>query len=285
MLQFFGCLAGPLGYILNFIYNIVQNYGVAIIIFTILLKLVMIPISIKQQKSLKASKKIQEEMNELKEKYSNDPERLNQETIELYKRENMNPFGGCLTSIVQLVILMSIFLLVGSPLTYMKKVDSNVINEYVEEIKQNNSNVRYQEIAVVNAKGNEDDRVKINMIFLGLDLSMVPTQDMKNPTVFIIPALYVISTIVSMKLTNSMTGSNKKKDVSEPNNDEKSLVKKDEDDFNAMEEASKNMMLLMPVMSVSIALIAPLGLALYWFVNNILMIIERLVLNKCFKEE
>lgn len=267
MLEFFGCLAGPLGYVLNIIYELVQNYGVAIIIFTVLLKIVMIPISIKQQKTIKASTKIQKEMDKIKEKYSNNQEKMNQEIMDLYKKENMSPFGGCLTSIIQLVILMSIFLLVGSPLTYMKKVDNNLINQYVDEIKQTKSDIRYQEIAVINEKGAQDDRVKINMMFLGLDLSNVPSQDIDNPKVYIIPVLYVISTIISMKITN-------------PSKDKDS--KKEE---NPMEQANKNMMLLMPIMSVSIALIAPLGLALYWLVNNILMIVERLILNRYLKEE
>lgn len=275
MLEFFGCLAGPLGYVLNIIYEWVQNYGIAIIIFTILLKIVMIPISIKQQKTMKMSAKIQEKTNEIKDKYSNNPEKMNQEIMDLYKRENMSPFSGCLSSIVQLVILMSIFLLVGSPLTYMKKVDKQLLDQYVQEVKENNSNVRYQEIEVIKEKGQEDERVNLNMMFLGLDLSNVPSQDISNPKVFVIPALYVLSTIISLKITNITNGTSKK-------NKEKNDEKQEE---NPMEQANKNMALIMPVMSVSIALIAPLGLALYWLVNNILMIAERLILNKFLKEE
>lgn len=277
MLEFFGCLAGPLGYILNIIYNLVQNYGIAIIIFTILLKIVMIPLSIKQQKTIKASAKIQKKVNEIQIKYSNNQEKMSQEVMELYKRENMSPFSGCLSSIVQLIILMSIFLLVASPLTYMKKVDKELLNTYVQEVKENNQNVRYQEIAVINAKGAEDERVRLNMMFLGLDLSNVPSQNLDNPTVYVIPVLYVISTIISLKITNGMTGK-KQEENAEQKKDEKQ-------EENPMEQANKNMALIMPIMSVSIALIAPLGLALYWFVNNVLMIAERLILNKCLKEE
>ena len=243
MLEFFGCLAGPLGYVLNIIYEWVQNYGIAIIIFTILLKIVMIPISIKQQKTMKMSAKIQEKTNEIKDKYSNNPEKMNQEIMDLYKRENMSPFSGCLSSIVQLVILMSIFLLVGSPLTYMKKVDKQLLDQYVQEVKENNSNVRYQEIAVIKEKGQEDERVNLNMMFLGLDLSNVPSQDISNPKVFVIPALYVLSTIISLKITNITNGTSKK-------NKEKNDEKQEE---NPMEQANKNMALIMPVMSVSIA--------------------------------
>ena len=83
MIAFF---ANMFGYILNFIYNIVQNFGLAIIIFSILVKLLMIPISVKQQKTMKKSTKIQAKMKELQFKYKNNPEKLNQETMELYKK-------------------------------------------------------------------------------------------------------------------------------------------------------------------------------------------------------
>ena len=89
-------LVNTLGYLLNFLYEMVQNYGLAIILFSILFKLVMLPISIKQQKTMKKTAKIQAELKKIQEKYKNNPEKLNTETINLYKRENMSPFGGCL---------------------------------------------------------------------------------------------------------------------------------------------------------------------------------------------
>ena len=124
MIAFF---AKIFGFILNFIYEIVNNYGIAIILFSVLVKLLMIPISIKQQKTMKKSVKIQEKMKEIQLKYKNNPEKLNQETLELYKTENMSPFSGCLRAIVQIILLFAVFYLVRSPLTYMKKVDSGII--------------------------------------------------------------------------------------------------------------------------------------------------------------
>ena len=123
-------LSGIFGYILNFFYELINNYGIAIIIFSILLRLILIPITIKQQKTMKKSAKLQEKMKEIQEKYKNNPEKLNQETIELYKKENMSPFGGCFSGILQILIILSVFWLVSQPLTYMKKVDNQVIEEY-----------------------------------------------------------------------------------------------------------------------------------------------------------
>ena len=122
--------ANLFGYLLNLIYNLIGNYGWAIIVFCIVIKLLMIPLSIKQQKTLKKNSKIQAKMKEIQFKYKNDPERLNQATMDLYKEENVSPFSGCFSAIIQLVLLISIFYLVRSPLTYMKKVDADVISKY-----------------------------------------------------------------------------------------------------------------------------------------------------------
>ncbi len=274
----FDFFANIFGYVLNFIYNFVGNYGLALIIFTVLLKLAMLPMSIKQQKTLKKNTKIQAEVKVLQDKYANDPVRLNQEMMDLYKSENMSPFSGCLGSILQFIIILSIFFLVSRPLTFMLHVDSEVVNGYIKEIQEQKAEkASYQEIAVIREKGAEDERVRINMDFLGLDLSQVPSQNYSDWKVFIIPVLYVITSIVSMKLTTNMQNAKKDKE-------EKPADKGDEEG-DTMAEMNKTMNYMMPFMSVSIALIAPLGLALYWFVNNLIMIVERLVINKVCKED
>lgn len=148
MFQFF---ANIFGYVLNFIYQFVNNYGLAIILFTLLIKLLMLPLSIKQQKTMKKSAKLQEKMQVLQFKYKNDPEKLNQEMMNLYKEENMSPFSGCLSTILQFILLISIFYMVRCPLTYMKKIDTNSINTYVEQLKQDEKVVSsaYPEIDLI----------------------------------------------------------------------------------------------------------------------------------------
>ncbi len=270
-------IANMFGYLLNFIYNIVNNYGLAIILFTIIIKLILLPISIKQQKSMKKSAKIQAEMKDIQKKYKNNPEKLNQETMELYKREKMSPFSGCLSSILQLVLLLAIFYLVRSPLTFMKKIDTNIINDYTTQIQEENSGNKsaYPEIDIIQKKGGEDNRVYINMDFLGIDLSKVPTQSLNDFRVYIIPILYVISSFLSIKITTSMQ-TNKKKS--------KELIINEngqpEEEIDTMAQMNKTMSFMMPIMSISIAIVAPLGLALYWLISNLLMIAERLILNK-----
>lgn len=279
MIKFF---ANLFGYFLNYLYNLLGNFGLAIIVFSVIIKIVLLPISIKQQKTMKKTAKVQDKLKEIQYKYSNNPEKLNQETIELYKKENLSPFSGCLGAIAQIVLLFAVFYLVRSPLTYMKKVDSSIIEKYETELSEDDStNKSYPEISIIKEKGSTDENVYINMNFLGLDLSGVPLQDASNITVFIIPALYVLTTIISMKLNLSMNNK-KKNEKLITDGENKEQINEEE---NPMLQANKSMSYMMPIMSVSIALIAPLGLALYWLVNNVLMILERLVLSKVIKEE
>ena len=290
MIAFF---ANIFGYVLNFIYNFIENYGLSIIIFSIVIKIIMIPISIKQHKTLKKSTKIQVKMKEIQFKYKNDPQKLNEATMQLYKSENMSPFSGCLSAIVQIILLFAVFYLVRSPLTYMKKIDVGTIGKYTNIMQQNNlsTNTSYPEIELIkeidnikNLKNNSNqeteeikdeelDSLYINMDFLGLNLAQVPTKS-SDWKAYIIPILYVIVSVIAMRITNTMTPKVKKEEG-----------KDNEDDFDPMAQMNKNMSLMFPIMYLAVALIAPLGLALYWLTNSLLMIVEKLMLNKLIKDE
>ncbi len=289
-----GSISSLFGYILNFIYELVKNYGYAIIIFSVFLKLILLPLSIKQQKTMKKTTKIQAKMKEIQEKYKNDQVKMNQEIMDLYKKENLSPFSGCLSSIIQILLLFAIFGLVRSPLTHMKKVDAETINNYKTEMQQQNINVssNYPEISIlkyINENKGEEDSLYINTEFFGLNLSNIPQENMQDLRNFIIPALYVVTTMISMKLTTVMT--QKKKDNSkeiieiknEENDNKENNKEPNTEEMTA--QMNKSMSWFMPIMSVSISLIAPLGLALYWLVNNILMISERIILDKVLKSE
>lgn len=268
----FSFIANIFGYLLEWLYNIVgQNYGIAIILFTILLRIILLPITIKQQKSMKKTSELQSKVKAIQFKYKNDPETMNKEVMALYKRENTSPFSGCISAVVQIIIILSVFWLVSKPLTYMKKIDSQVIDNYKSEISQADGKIsNYYEIEIIQKKSLEDENVKINMDFLGLNLSKVPSQNWNDFSVYIIPILYVVSSVFSIKLT---TGIGKKKNNEKDKNNELS-------EADTMQQMNKSMSYMMPIMSVSIAFVAPLGLALYWLISNVLMIVERIVINK-----
>ena len=306
-----GAISSVFGYVLNFFYELLNNYGLAILIFSVLLRLILIPITIKQQKSMKKSAELQEKMKDIQAKYKNNPEKLNQETINLYKTEKMSPFSGCLTGILQIVIILSVFWLVSQPLTYMKNLkDTEIYKEYKEKVDQD-SGIRYKEIGIIdlaeseykdienqlqqeNVENREElekreeevNKLRINMQFLGLDLSKVPMQSLNDWRVYIIPVLYIITSFISIKITmnaQKKEKAKKNKDVI-VQNEEKT---KEDELTESMGQMNNTMLYMTPIMSISIAAIAPLGLALYWLVSNILMIFERLIINKIMssKEE
>ena len=306
-----GAISSVFGYVLNFFYELLNNYGLAILIFSVLLRLILIPITIKQQKSMKKSAEVQEKMKDIQAKYKNNPEKLNQETINLYKTEKISPFSGCLTGILQIIIILSVFWLVSQPLTYMKNLkDTEIYKEYKEKVDQD-SGIRYKEIGIIdlaeseykdienqlqqeNVENREElekrkeevNKLRINMQFLGLDLSKVPMQSLNDWRVYIIPVLYIITSFVSIKITMNAQKKEKEKKNKDVIVQDEEKTKEDEL-TESMGQMNNTMLYMTPIMSISIAAIAPLGLALYWLVSNILMIFERLIINKIMssKEE
>ena len=296
MFQFF---ANIFGYLLELLYNLTSNYGLAIILFTIVIKLIFLPFSIKQQRTMKKSAKLQEKMKVIQFKYKNNPEKMNQEMMNLYKNEKMNPFSGCFTAIIQFLLLFSIFYLVRSPLTFMEKIPAENISKYVSQIQESGKSVSgaYPEIDIIREynflkeKNPEDaniEKINLQMNFLGIDLSKVPQQNLTDFTVYIIPILYILSSFISIRLTTSMQekANKKTKETTIDGTTGKELVPEEENnELDAVMQTNKMMSWMMPIMSISVALVAPLGLALYWLVNNLLMIVERVVLDKVIKTE
>lgn len=295
MFEFF---ASIFGYVLAFLYNLVNNYGFAIILFTVIIKLLLLPLSIKQQKTMKKSAKLQEKMKVIQFKYKNGPEKMNQEIMSLYKNEKMSPFSGCLTAIIQFLLLLSIFYLVRCPITYMEKISSEKLNQYVGQLQEEGREVSkaYPEIDLIREyewlkeKNPEDEQVEklnIQMNFLGLDLSKIPQQNMKDYTVYIIPVLYILSSFVSIRMTTAMQQKQmqKKKETEIDGETGEVIEKEGENEMDAVMQTNKMMSWMMPIMSISIAFVAPLGLALYWLISNLLMIVERLILDKVIKQE
>ena len=362
-----GFISEIFGYVLNFLYGWIGSYGIAIMIFSVLLRLILLPLTIKQQASMKKQAAMQEKTKQLQFKYKNDPERLNKETINLYKEEKMNPLSGCLSGILQIVIILAVFWLVSQPLTYMKRVNSdetlkNIVEGYKTEIEQSNGGrVNYIEIGVIakieqeynqtikdiedydgyvarinnqiaeqnkqneensqenneqtenaeNVENSEEnkteenkqeentitilskeeleqkrdnlEKLRINMNFLGLDLSKVPSQNMGDVTVYVIPVLYVITSFISIKITTNAQKKKKKENAVEK---EEGKEKDSQDELaESMGQMSNTMLYMMPIMSISIAFIAPLGLALYWLVSNVLIILERVIITKIMKSK
>ena len=176
--------------------------------------------------------------------------------------------------------------------------ENEKLNTYIQQIKEDGRQVSnvYPEIDLIREysflkeKNPEDatvEKLNIQMNFLGSELSKIPQQNITDYTVYIIPILYIISSFISIRMTTAMQEkqTKKKENIIDGETGKEIDKEKDENELDTIMQTNKMMSWMMPIMSISIAFIAPLGLALYWLVNNILMILERLILNKILEKE
>lgn len=162
-----GIIAKPLGMLLNLLYSWTGIYGIAIIIFTVIVKVCLYPLYVKQMKSTAGMSKVQPKIKALQQKYANDKETLNVKMSELYKEEKINPAAGCLPLIVQMPILFGLFALLRNPLNY---IDTN----------------------------NDDMLFAIHQSFLWMD-------DLSQPDKWILPILAGIATYISYSMSQKFT--------------------------------------------------------------------------------
>ena len=279
----------PLGYILGFIYSFVQNYGWSLIIFTVLIKVLLLPLGLKQQKATTKMQQIQPKMTEIQKKYANDQQKLSEETMKLYKEYGVNPMGGCLPLLIQLPILFGLYRVIYKPLTYMLHYTDEAVTEltsqYVAQFGEFSAAAANQAQIII-AKAND----LINFDFLGLDISATPS--IANPSViWIVPILAAVTTYLTSKVTTAMAG-NKNKDKK---TDENGVVKKERvlspdqktnaGQANSAESMTKSMTIMMPLMTLWITFTLPATLGVYWTVSNVLSILQTVVLNGYFKKK
>ncbi|WP_294704992.1 YidC/Oxa1 family membrane protein insertase [uncultured Fusobacterium sp.] len=117
MSYIYGLLKGAISALLHLMHGLTGNFGVAIILATIVIKIILLPLTLKQDKSMKSMKVLQPEIEKIKQQYQNDPKMMNQKTMELYQKHKVNPMGGCLPLLIQLPILWALFGVLRDPAT------------------------------------------------------------------------------------------------------------------------------------------------------------------------
>ncbi|MEG6614605.1 YidC/Oxa1 family membrane protein insertase [Pseudoclostridium thermosuccinogenes] len=258
----FNFISRPLGQFMYFIYNTVgfHNYGLAIIIFTIIVRLLMLPLTVKQYRSNAKLQEIQPQLQEIQKRYKNDKEKLNAEMMKLYQENNVNPAGGCLPLLIQMPILFALWGVISRPLTYMLGRGSEV-KALLEAIPEASRIRGYDELSIV-----IHDKL-LNMDFLGLNLGLVPTYDIRTimdkpqyAALLLIPILASALTYFSSKLSMSATSTNSQS--------------------NSSSQMSNTMMIIGPLMTLMFSFQFPAGLGLYWIAGSVIQILQQLYINK-----
>lgn len=274
MCNIFYILTPVLGPVLRFIYNLVNNYGLAIILFSIVIKLILFPLSIKQYKSTAAMKKIQPELNKLQKKYGNDKEKLQKEQMALYEKYGINPMAGCLPTLIQMPILFALYRVIMMPLTYISGISEDKVTAVAEVLKLDTKTLAANQIKLTEMLNNSAtlEKVKdiipsfsqIDFSFLGLNLSETPhfgvPKSAAEAALWIIPILAGVTSLLSSVAMNKMSG----------------MPQGSEQQSSQM----KAMTYMMPLMSVYFCFILPAGMGIYWIINNVIAIAQQFVLNK-----
>ena len=285
----------PFAWLVRLFYNLTNSYGVALILFTLVIKLIMLPFQMKSKKSMMRMSRVSGQMQELQKRYAKNQAKLQEEMQKLYEEEGVNPMSGCLWSFLPLPILMALYSIIRQPITHFMMLSKDVLQTVVQSVADAGVNLTnivmmdkatgtpalkdglyqlasYGQINLVKAVqemglSTPEGWFDMNYNFLGLDLTATPWEYVKNFTftwavigVILIPILAGLSQFVFSKLTM-----------------------KTQPQADAGGGASmKSMMYMMPLMSVYIAFIMPAALGVYWIAQSVFSLIQEAILNKTF---
>lgn len=285
----------PFAWLVRLFYNLTNSYGVALILFTLVIKLIMLPFQMKSKKSMMRMSRVSGQMQELQKRYAKNQAKLQEEMQKLYEEEGVNPMSGCLWSLIPFPILIALYSIIRQPITHFMMLSKDVLQTVVQSAADAGVNLTnivmmdkatgtpalkdglyqlasYGQINLVKAVqemglSTPEGWFDMNYNFLGLDLTATPWEYVKNFTftwavigVILIPILAGLSQFVSSKLTM-----------------------KTQPQADAAGGASmKSMMYMMPLMSVYIAFIMPAALGVYWIAQSVFSLIQEAILNKTF---
>ena len=263
-----------LGKIMQFCYNIFNNYGIAIILFTLFSKIVLLPISIWIQKNSIKMVRMQPEINRIKTNYFGDKDRIAEEQTKLYKKEKYNAFASLFPLFIQILLLLALVKIINQPLTYILNIDENVTTNLVNVALENNEQLEEEssaiELAVVKdihndintekylEVTNEEEIQKIkdlNFSFCGFDLGMIATVE-KGIAIWI-PIIAGLSALILCIGQNKMN-----------------VLQAEQSIYNKY-----GMMILSVGLSLYLGAFVPAGVALYWTFSNLFAVLQQWLLN------
>lgn len=285
-----------LGSFLYFIYNSVafHNYGLAIIIFTVIVKLVLLPLTVKQYKSTARMQEVQPLIQEIQKRYKNDKEKLNQELMKVYSENKVNPAGGCAPLLIQMPIIISLYWVIVQPMKFMLHFKQDVILKIVEVAAKadptllNVNMLSQRELKALNYFNEHRDKLGlvsqwldpsklINFKFLGLELGWTPSWQVEKLfgpqsyiylPLLILPILAVVTTYLSTRISMQSTKMNNPDSASNA----------------TMNSMNNSMMYLGPLMTLFFSFQMPAGVIMYWSVGYVFQIFQQLYINKIIRQ-
>ena len=274
----------PFAWLVRLFYNLTNSYGVALILFTLVIKLIMLPFQMKSKKSMMRMSRVSGQMQELQKRYAKNQAKLQEEMQKLYEEEGVNPMSGCLWSFLPFPILIALYSIIRQPLSRFMMLSKDVVTEittFATTLGYNAELVRkgYEEIGLAKFisdnfaefSGKFDGLLNVNYNFLGLDLTVMPGDVWKDfftggwPVIGVVLIPFISGALSFLQSKVSMSGN-----VAAEGND-------------AAARSNRMMMWMMPLMSLWIGFTLPAALGVYWIVNSLLYAIQEKVLTKYYK--
>ena len=281
----------PFGYLMDWLYQLTNSYGWALIIFALVVRLVLTPFTAKSKKSTMKMSRLQPQIQFLQKKYANDQQKLGQAMQELYKAEGVSMGSGCLWSLLPLLLLFPLYTVVREPITYMLHQSGETVTKILETMNISGGAFNQMvaapqlekfstELAAAGITGLQN----ISFNFLGIDLSQTPVipftanwaWDWQHIGVVVIPVLSAASNILSMLISQKQNNSLV--------TDEKGLQDKETAKKSQANQTAKTMMYMMPIMTLLIGFSYPAALSLYWLASGLFTTGIDMLMTKHFRK-
>ena len=278
----------PFGYVLEFFYNFFDNYGLALILFSLAVKLLLLPLSAKSKKSMMKTSRLQPKIKQIELACGDDKQKYQQEVSKLYKEEGVSMMGGCLWGFLPLLLLIPLYNVIREPLTYLLHLDEATVTA-IKEVVAKMQNVEidklnyYWQYSAAQNMGQFADIVKatsINFSFLGIDLGQTPNWQIWKASGWseiggaLIPlfsgGLNYLAMFISQKMNNTVIKNDK--------------GEKDEAAVASAQSTGKAMNLIMPLVSVWFGFIMPLGISIYWIAQSVFGIVQDFFLTRHYRK-
>ena len=289
-------LMTPFTLLLKFFCQLLNSYGLALVLFALVVKLILFPLSLKGKKSMIQMNMLSGQMNKLQKQYKNNQQKYNEEVQKLYEKEGVNPMGGCLWSFLPLLILFPLYAIIRQPLKYMMgmtpdqitavaqalnwstvALEHNWIREAADFVNMGynqlylSSLITPENVAMVQAAAGETAKevFAINFDLLGVNLAFIPklkfwVDGLKGFGLFLVPAISAGTSLLFSFVTMKTSSMNSE---------------------NSQSAQNKTMLLMSPLMSLWIGFSMPAALSVYWIANNLLGMAQEKICHIMLKKD
>lgn len=262
-------ISTPFGYVMRFIYEMVGNYPLSLFLFALLVKVLMIPMTIKQKKSMLEQQRIRPMIEKIQKTYARDQRRMQEEMQNLYDREGVSPMAGCGSMLLTFPILIGLYGVIIQPLTYFMQVSADQISQIAQILNFDTAAAGYHyQIELASLIYENFDKVAhVSDNLMQVKFALGPISMALKPQ-FSVPSILWLLPIISGATSYLM-----------------SWIQQKLNPIQNVQGTNSAVMLMMPLMSIWFGFMLPVGLSFYWICNNVLALAQEVLMSFWTKKQ